>query len=250
MHTCPNCGNEFELNFCNNCGQQLITGKPTLATVFGDFIKNVFMLEAPIFRTIRDLSVRPGHFVRDYLEGHRKKYNNPFQYFLILLTAYLLIAKLFLGGVPGSELNINATNESGQSVVDPAVIQQFIADNTDTFMIIIVLFYAFTFRLFFGRKNITYPESLIMMYFAIGHLLIFSTIAHALSLFSFVLIITQFLFDIMYLTILTRQFFRQSFIACLIKTIGAYVSSYIIYAIFAGIAGIIYYGIVFGFAAE
>lgn len=44
-----------------------------------------------MFRTIRDLSLRPGYMIRDYLQGMQMAYFPPFKMFFLLITLALLV---------------------------------------------------------------------------------------------------------------------------------------------------------------
>ena len=44
-----------------------------------------------MFRTIRDLILRPGYMIRDYLQGMQMAYFPPFKMFFLLITLALLV---------------------------------------------------------------------------------------------------------------------------------------------------------------
>lgn len=81
---CKNCGNLFRGYFCNNCGQKYNISRITWKEVFHNIPHMLFHLDDGFFYTIKELFVRPGHTIREYLEGKRKYHFNPFVLLLIL----------------------------------------------------------------------------------------------------------------------------------------------------------------------
>lgn len=78
---CKNCGKEFSGNFCPHCGQSATIEKINLPNFIEEFSSTVFQVNRGLPFTIKELFVRPGHAIRDFIEGKRKKYFKP-----ILLT--------------------------------------------------------------------------------------------------------------------------------------------------------------------
>lgn len=75
--TCKNCGNQFQLNFCNNCGQTVNTHRITWREVGHLLPHALFHLDEGFLYTLKQLTFRPGYTVRDYLTGKRKDHYNP-----------------------------------------------------------------------------------------------------------------------------------------------------------------------------
>jgi hypothetical protein len=94
MKTCLNCGADFSNSYCNRCGQKELLEKITLKSIFHEILQVVFLLESLLLNTIKSLIVKPGVFVQSFLEGKRKPYLAPVQFFLLSLTLYLLIFNL------------------------------------------------------------------------------------------------------------------------------------------------------------
>jgi hypothetical protein len=49
---------------------------------------------------MKDLAIRPGKMARDYVSGKRKSYFNPFSFFLIVMTFFILVNATFKGDLP------------------------------------------------------------------------------------------------------------------------------------------------------
>ena len=65
--------------------------------LIADFFSNAITLELPLLRTLRELVLRPGHFIRGYIEGKRKYIYRPVQFYLLALTAYYLVLFYLVG---------------------------------------------------------------------------------------------------------------------------------------------------------
>ena len=84
---CKNCGNIFQLKYCNSCGQLADTYKITWKELFHHLPHAFFHIDSGFFYTIKELATRPGNSIREYLEGKRKRHFNPFM-LLIILTGF------------------------------------------------------------------------------------------------------------------------------------------------------------------
>ena len=73
-HTCKNCSEEFEGNYCNNCGQRYIDrhGFYEIRNYIGD----AFELKRGFLKTIIGLIHHPATVVKEYIGGNTKSYQN------------------------------------------------------------------------------------------------------------------------------------------------------------------------------
>ena len=89
-HRCCTCGQEFLGNYCPCCGQSARIGRYSFKNAVLLFLDVWGMGNRGMFRTLRDLILRPGYLIRDYISGMQMAYFPPFK-LLFLLTALLLI---------------------------------------------------------------------------------------------------------------------------------------------------------------
>lgn len=89
-HRCGTCGQEFQGNYCPCCGQSAKIGRYSFKNALLLFLDVWGMGNRGMFRTLRDLILRPGYLIRDYISGMQMAYFPPFK-LLFLLTALLLI---------------------------------------------------------------------------------------------------------------------------------------------------------------
>jgi len=91
-HECATCGTVFRGNFCPRCGQAAQVGRFSFTKALLLFLDVWGMGNRGMFRSIRDLFLRPGYMIRDYLRGMQSAYFPPFKMFF-LLTAFSVIVE-------------------------------------------------------------------------------------------------------------------------------------------------------------
>lgn len=101
---CKNCGAQLNGNFCSQCGQKAKIDTINLSYILSEVSDTFLQVNHGLFYTIKELFLRPGISIRDYLAGKRKSYFKPIAYVLLLSTIYALLASLisettFLGEV-------------------------------------------------------------------------------------------------------------------------------------------------------
>ena len=106
-HVCPTCGTQFEGNYCPRCGQSSKIGRYSFKNAFLLFLDVWGLGNRGMFRTIRDLILRPGYMIRDYLQGMQMAYFPPFKLFFLLIALSLLVE---------SGLNIKGVNRFEESM--------------------------------------------------------------------------------------------------------------------------------------
>ena len=93
---CLNCGTPLDLSdiYCSYCGQLNTTKSLSLKDFFGEFIGSIITYDSRFRYTIKDLLFRPGTITRNYADGQRLKYANPFRFFLSVSIIYFLVQGL------------------------------------------------------------------------------------------------------------------------------------------------------------
>ncbi|MCH5242072.1 MAG: DUF3667 domain-containing protein [Muribaculaceae bacterium] len=101
-HECATCGTEFVGNFCPRCGQSSKVAPRMSAWKTFLLVLDVWGIgNRGMFRTLRDLILRPGYLICDYLQGRRSAYFPPFKLLFLLTTVSILV---------GHGFNINHEN--------------------------------------------------------------------------------------------------------------------------------------------
>lgn len=90
-HECAACGTEYQGNYCPRCGQSASISRFSFKKAALLFLDVWGMGNRSMFRSLRDLVLRPGYMIRDYLSGMQSAYFPPFKMFFILFTLSLII---------------------------------------------------------------------------------------------------------------------------------------------------------------
>lgn len=91
---CKNCGQIIDAKFCSHCGQNSKVDRITLTNFITELSDSLIQVNRGLLFTIKELTIRPGYSIKDYIKGKRKNYFKPIAYALALSTVYFLISKL------------------------------------------------------------------------------------------------------------------------------------------------------------
>ena len=89
---CLNCGHIYEGQFCPHCGQKAKTKRLQFVEMFRNFIGAFVGGDNKFLNTCRDLIMRPGYMVRNYLLGRRIRYYHPLQMYVYAITTYAIVS--------------------------------------------------------------------------------------------------------------------------------------------------------------
>jgi len=81
---CKNCGTKFSGNFCNHCGQKADIKRLNLHRFLHNTFHAFTHMDAGYLHTIKELAIRPGHTIREYLQGKRGGHSDPMLMLLII----------------------------------------------------------------------------------------------------------------------------------------------------------------------
>ena len=115
LHICPTCGEEYQGNYCPRCGQSARIGRYSIKNALLLFL-DVWggMGNRGMFRTLRDLILRPGYMIRDYISGMQMAYFPPFKLLFLLAALFLVVQSgANLSGVNYLEQKSEQTAQKG-----------------------------------------------------------------------------------------------------------------------------------------
>lgn len=96
IHACATCGTEYKGNYCPRCGQSSkVEPRMSVWKTILMFLDVWGLGNRGMFRTLRDLILRPGYLICDYLQGKRNAYFPPFKLLFLLTTFSLLVGHGF-----------------------------------------------------------------------------------------------------------------------------------------------------------
>lgn len=90
---CLNCGHPLSLTdkFCPDCSQANSTKKLSIKDFIDEFFASLISYDSKLLKTLSALLLRPGKITRDYINGKRVSYTNPFRFLLSLAIIYFLM---------------------------------------------------------------------------------------------------------------------------------------------------------------
>lgn len=93
-YVCRCCGEIYQGNFCPRCGQSSATARYRLSNALKNIAGGFFNIDNGFGRTLIDLLYRPGHLMREFVQGKRALYFRPFQMLFILAAIYIMAVQL------------------------------------------------------------------------------------------------------------------------------------------------------------
>ena len=201
-NNCLNCNEELVGKYCNNCSQPASTHRFSLSHVFKhDFVHGIFHFDKGFFFTIKELFTRPGHSIREYVQGKRVKHFNYFATVLLLLTIIYFVKKW---------AKIESSDLFDTNVKGLLKVQKDYSKITVFLNIPIIAFISF---LLFQRSKQNYTENLVLNMYLLCGLTVISLILPICMIFTdnkeFLFIVNYFVTALVFLYIII--FYYQYF---------------------------------------
>jgi hypothetical protein len=232
MNTCNNCSNELTGKFCSNCGQPELIQRIDHHYIIHE-IEHVLHFEKGILLTIKELLVRPGQSVRDFLSVNRSRLVKPIIFIIITSLIYTLINHFF--HIEEGYISFTGTKESAIPGIFDWIQNHYGYSN-----IIMGVFIAFWLKLFFRKYNYNFFEILILLCFAMGMvMLIFSIFALLTGLTKLSLMEYGGFVGIVYCTWAIGQFFDKDKKSNYLKAFFAYMLGMISFSMLAILIGML-----------
>jgi len=178
MNTCKNCLQSYEGKFCPECGQKAKTGRITITQVFKDIRSHFVHFEQGFLYTTKELIIRPGHSIKEYIEGRRARHTKPVKY-MLWATAISFLVIHFLGFQEKLIEEIALSQGSGneeKSVQMGKNISDFLTRHPSLLMLSLLPGIAFCSWSLFRNKGFNYAEHFTIDAFLMGILSLASII--------------------------------------------------------------------------
>jgi len=129
---CLNCGQPFvgNENFCSFCGQKNTIKKLNFGTFVNNLFNGFFSYDSRFWTTFIPLLTKPGKVSKDYIQGKRARFVNPFQlylnvsiiFFLILgITNKLEIDETIANNIVTASSNLDSISQTSQKQLDSII---------------------------------------------------------------------------------------------------------------------------------
>ncbi|HEX8369469.1 MAG TPA: DUF3667 domain-containing protein [Pyrinomonadaceae bacterium] len=175
MTTCLNCSNAFEGNFCNECGQKAATHRFTMHEWLHEIPHSIFHVDGGFFYTLKNLCLRPGKMMREYVEGRRKIYFSPFLYLLIWCGIFIVINH-FVSDATAAKKEITDLKSAGAYLV---------ANYYKVLIVAMILPMSLSSFLIFYRSGFNFAEHLVLSAFITAQLIIGDVVVYSVAAINF-----------------------------------------------------------------
>lgn len=93
---CLNCNHPLDISdkFCPNCGQKNSTKRLSLKDFVDEFLANFYAYDSKVKNTIIQLFTKPGKAAKEFIDGKRQTYANPFRFYLSVSLIYFIFSGL------------------------------------------------------------------------------------------------------------------------------------------------------------
>ncbi|MCE1229969.1 MAG: DUF3667 domain-containing protein [Firmicutes bacterium] len=174
---CANCNRDIDVpnqKFCPTCGQPTPTHRIDWHFIGHEMEHSLLHMDRGIFYSLKSLMIKPGVFIRDYIEGRRARHVKPLMLVMIMTTIMLFLAKYFTkgdlmsAGLSDSQQMAIGAKASGHIYLDSllnnlAVVKDWMNRHYAATTVILLPWEAISFKLAFRRiGNLNYPEWLVI----------------------------------------------------------------------------------------
>ncbi|MEP1444638.1 MAG: DUF3667 domain-containing protein [Paraglaciecola sp.] len=119
IHTCQNCGKQYQGYYCNWCGERLFDNKQRQISVLAtNLIESLFNVDGKLLTSIRLFITKPGYLAYQHWRGVRMSYMSPVSFFLIINVIYFLFSPMTDFALPLHNQAMQPYSEWVQPTID------------------------------------------------------------------------------------------------------------------------------------
>lgn len=164
---CKNCSNEYQGNFCNSCGQSSKQKRIDAKYLFVDIPNSILQINHGFFFTIKEMFLRPGDSIREFLEGKRKKHYKPIAFLFLTSVLYVLVSR-----TSGNDTFIDdfmvGIKSGGDAGLSKTAFLSWISHNQSYGQLMLLPFFALASYLAFKRSGYNYFEHFVLNAYITG----------------------------------------------------------------------------------
>ncbi len=215
MNICKNCNSQINEKYCSNCGQPKV-----LKRIDGDYIRHeiehLLHLDKGFFYTVKELFIRPGKSIREFLTDNRNRLIKPIIFIIVTSLIYSIINNYF-------HIEEQYIQQSGLENTTVGKLIKWMQEHYGYGNIILGIFIAFFIKLFFRKSDYNFYEILILLCFIMGvGMLVYSIFSLLQGFFHFNLFQIGGLFAIGYTTFAIADFYDRTKVKNYFKAFAAY----------------------------
>jgi Protein of unknown function (DUF3667) len=177
---CKNCEHVFQGNFCSNCGQKTNTVRLNWHYI-QDELKYTFLhINKGFLYTAKQLFIRPGHTVREFLEGKRVQHYKP----ILLLFVLAGLNGLLMHYLPVEEFIYQQNSDTSERQLKAGkLFYDWLTTHYALYELLVLPLYALCSWLAFKKFGYNYIENIIINCFATSQRLMIGILLFPLQYF-------------------------------------------------------------------
>lgn len=235
--TCKNCGtNHSETNnFCPNCSQRSALHRLAFHDIVHEGIHYFTHADKGLFQLIRDLCTKRGLVAFEYIEGKRKKYFPPLNFFLLIAAVFVFVATL---AEPTAPTNILQAHPEINAITDPTEklqtigvyerkikVSHFTTKYSNLMAMCSLPLTALVFWLFYRKAKYNYIEHLVAGMYMLGicilvYALFIIPICFLFKLENYIELLLFFLLQLIYFAVFYYGFLQKTSKLQFVKALG------------------------------
>ena len=167
---CKNCDSNLRTDFayCPTCGARVVQKRLTFGSLAADVYERVFNIDNTIYRTIRDLTVRPEHVIHAYVAGIRRKYMNPLNYLgLAIFISGAIFYAIRHFGMDAIDFDVFGTGVTNEA---PAKIMDAVMEYSSFVFLLYIPVLGLSGYLTLNQQNYNLPEYFVASGYVLAHI--------------------------------------------------------------------------------
>jgi hypothetical protein len=170
---CKNCNTKLHGKYCSNCGQSAETHNININYLWHDIQHGLLHLDKGILFTTKELFTRPGHSIREFLEGKRVKHFKPISLVLVLAGIYGLLFHFFKINIVSNYVVISGSGEKFNHINDVIdKTSEWIAQHYSILALLQIPIFTIGTYICFRKAGYNFIEHFIINTFLVGQRLI------------------------------------------------------------------------------
>ncbi len=179
--SCLNCGRPVIENYCSNCGQSTEEHTINLHFLWHDVLHGLFHFDKGILFTIKELFTRPGHSIREYIQGKRVQHFKPVSLVLILATVYGFLFHYFHINMLVNSISLSGSGKDFIAAQNKLrSLNDWVIEHYEIIALIQLPVYSFGTYLAFRKSGYNFSEHLVLNAFLTAQRLVLHIVAFPL----------------------------------------------------------------------
>ena len=230
MSACINCNNELSGKYCSNCGLPV-----KIKRIDGHYImheiEHVLHFEKGILYTVKELLIKPGTSVKEFLAENRSRLVKPIIFIIITSLIYTLITHFF--HIEEGYINFSLDKNSALTAISSWIQNHYGYAN-----ILMGIFIAFWLKVFFKKHDYNFFETLILLCFVMGMgMLIYAALALAEGITKIKMMQIAGILGTVYFTWALGQFYDKNKAGSYVKALIAYLLGMLTFSLLTFLLG-------------